>query len=92
MLIHMKNIKQEFLHTQVYRIKNVVNIICIIFIINIFFNKKKKKIKSVCEARNRSIETEDHLKQIAERQSGRLKNEIKDIESKISTLSDEVYN
>jgi UDP-glucose:O-linked fucose beta-1,3-glucosyltransferase len=61
MLIHMKNIKQELLHTQ-----------------------------SVCEARNRSIETEDHLKQIAERQSGRLKNEIKDIESKISTLSDEL--
>jgi len=61
MLIHMKNIKQELLHTQ-----------------------------SVCEARNRNIETEDHLKQLAERQSGRLKIEIKNIESKISDLSDEL--
>jgi len=37
MLIHMKNIKQELLHTQVYRIKNVVNIICNFFINKTFF-------------------------------------------------------
>ncbi|ORX54759.1 hypothetical protein BCR36DRAFT_581646 [Piromyces finnis] len=61
MLIHMKNIKQELLHTQ-----------------------------SVCDARNRNIETEDHLKQLAERQSGRLKVEMKNLETKISTLSDEL--
>ncbi|ORX84762.1 hypothetical protein BCR32DRAFT_291131 [Anaeromyces robustus] len=61
MLIHMKNIKQELLHTQ-----------------------------SVCDARNRNIETEDHLKQLAERESGRLKVEIKNLETKISSLSDEL--
>jgi hypothetical protein len=34
--------------------------------------------------KNKEIETEEHLKQIAERQSGRLRNEIEKLEARVA--------
>ena len=40
--------------------------------------------QSLVDAKNKEIETEEHLKQITERQSGRLKNEIEKLEQRIA--------
>ena len=36
--------------------------------------------QSLVDVKNKEIESEEHLKQVAERQSGRLKNEIEKLE------------
>jgi len=36
------------------------------------------------DAKNKEIETEEHMKQITERQSGRLKNEIEKLDNRIA--------
>ena len=38
--------------------------------------------QSLVDAKNKEIETEEHMKQITERQSGRLKNEIEKLDNK----------
>ena len=40
--------------------------------------------QSLVDAKNKEIETEEHLKQITERQSGRLRNEIEKLEQRIA--------
>jgi hypothetical protein len=37
-------------------------------------------LDSQVDAKNKEIETEEHMKQIAERQSGRLRNEVTKLE------------
>ena len=43
------------------------------------------------DAKNRQIETEDHFKQIAEREAGRLTNEIKRLDKEVSDIADHVF-
>lgn len=40
--------------------------------------------QSLVDAKNKEIETEEHMKQITERQSGRLKNEIEKLDNRIA--------
>ena len=40
--------------------------------------------QSLVDNKNKEIETEEHMKQITERQSGRLKNEIEKLEQRIA--------
>ncbi|KAJ3390261.1 Coiled-coil domain-containing protein 39 [Lobulomyces angularis] len=61
MIAHMRNVQQEFVHTQ-----------------------------ALYDAKSKQIETEDHLKQVAERESGRLEVEIKKIENQITSAQDQV--
>lgn len=49
-----------------------------------------KKIQ--VDAKNKEIETEEHMKQIAERQSGRLRNEIEKLEQRIADQQDRLNN
>ena len=44
------------------------------------------------DAKNEEIETEEHLKQIAERQSGRLRNEIEKLEQRVADQQDRLNN
>ena len=40
--------------------------------------------QSLVDVKNKEIESEEHLKQVAERQSGRLKNEIERLEQRVA--------
>ena len=40
--------------------------------------------QSLVDVKNKEIESEEHLKQVAERQSGRLKNEIEKLEQRVA--------
>ena len=40
--------------------------------------------QSLVDTKNKEIETEEHMKQTTERQSGRLKNEIEKLEQRIA--------
>lgn len=40
--------------------------------------------QSLVDSKNKEIETEEHMKQITERQSGRLKNEIEKLDNRIA--------
>lgn len=42
------------------------------------------------DAKNRQIETEEHLKQLAEREAGRLKLDMKRMGNEVSVISDHV--
>jgi hypothetical protein len=42
--------------------------------------------------KNKEIESEEHLKQLAERQSGRLRNEIEKLEKRIAEQQDRLNN
>jgi flagellar capping protein FliD len=42
--------------------------------------------------KNKEIESEEHLKQVAERQSGRLKNEIEKLEQRVADQQDRLNN
>ena len=44
------------------------------------------------DAKNKEIETEEHMKQIAERQSGRLRNELKKLEQRTAEQQDRLNN
>lgn len=48
--------------------------------------------QSLVDAKNKEIETEEHLKQITERQSGRLRNEIEKLEQRIADQQDRLNN
>ena len=48
--------------------------------------------QSLVDAKNKEIETEEHMKQITERQSGRLKNEIEKLENRIADQQDRLNN
>lgn len=48
--------------------------------------------QSLVDAKNKEIETEEHLKQITERQSGRLKNEIEKLEQRVADQQDRLNN
>jgi len=48
--------------------------------------------QSLVDAKNKEIETEEHMKQITERQSGRLKNEIEKLETRIADQQDRLNN
>ena len=40
--------------------------------------------QSLVDVKNKEIESEEHLKQVAERQSGRLRNEIEKLEQRVA--------
>mmetsp|Transcript_47153 Transcript_47153/g.63946 ORF Transcript_47153/g.63946 Transcript_47153/m.63946 type:complete len:263 (-) Transcript_47153:1749-2537(-) len=48
--------------------------------------------QSLVDAKNKEIETEEHLKQVTERQSGRLRNEITKLEQRIADQQDRLNN
>lgn len=48
--------------------------------------------QSLVDAKNKEIETEEHMKQITERQSGRLKNEIEKLDNRIADQQDRLNN
>ena len=48
--------------------------------------------QSLVDARNKEIETEEHMKQITERQSGRLKNEIEKLDNRVADQQDRLNN
>ena len=48
--------------------------------------------QSLVDAKNAEIETEEHMKQITERQSGRLKNEIEKLDNRIADQQDRLNN
>jgi len=48
--------------------------------------------QSLVDTKNKEIETEEHMKQITERQSGRLKNEIEKLEQRIADQQDRLNN
>jgi hypothetical protein len=62
MRAHMKNVQQEYVHTQ-----------------------------ALYEAKSRQIETEDHFKLLAEREAGRLENEITKKEDDGQKIQDQVW-
>ena len=49
------------------------------------------KLRQLIEAKNKEIETEDHLKQVAERQVGRIESEMRKLE-KLSIEQQEALN
>ena len=48
--------------------------------------------QSLVDVKNKEIESEEHLKQVAERQSGRLKNEIEKLEQRVADQQDRLNN
>ena len=48
--------------------------------------------QSLVDAKNKEIETEEHMKQITERESGRFKNEIEKLEQRIADQQDRLNN
>ena len=48
--------------------------------------------QSLVDTKNKEIESEEHLKQIAERQSGRLNNELKKLEQRVADQQDRLNN
>ena len=48
--------------------------------------------QSLVDAKNQEIETEEHMKQITERQSGRLKNEIEKLDNRVADQQDRLNN
>jgi flagellar capping protein FliD len=48
--------------------------------------------QSLVDAKDKEIETEEHMKQITERQSGRLKNEIEKLDNRIADQQDRLNN
>ena len=48
--------------------------------------------QSLVDQKNKEIESEEHLKQIAERQSGRLNNELKKLEQRVADQQDRLNN
>lgn len=44
------------------------------------------------DVKNKEIESEEHLKQVAERQSGRLRNEIEKLEQRVADQQDRLNN
>ena len=48
--------------------------------------------QSLVDAKNKEIETEEHMKQITERQSGRLKNEIEKLANRVADQQDRLNN
>jgi chromosome segregation ATPase len=48
--------------------------------------------QSLVDVKNKEIESEEHLKQVAERQSGRLRNEIEKLEQRVADQQDRLNN
>ena len=48
--------------------------------------------QSLVDTKNKEIETEEHMKQITERQSVRLKNEIEKLDNRIADQQDRLNN
>ncbi len=80
MSIHMKNVKQELSHTQVSWILPLEST----------FERKLTKRQGVYDAKCRQVDTEDHFKQLADRECGRLTVEIRRLEKETGEISDHV--
>lgn len=53
-------------------------------------NQELNHTQALYDAKNRQIETEDHFKQLSEREAGRLNLEIKRIGSQVTEMSEYV--
>ncbi|XP_033114482.1 coiled-coil domain-containing protein 39-like, partial [Anneissia japonica] len=51
-------------------------------------NQELTHTLGLCKAREHQVETEDHLKQIAQREEGRLKQEIKRVENDLTDIKE----
>lgn len=54
-------------------------------------SQELQQTQALYDAKNRQIETEDHFKQLSEREAGRLHLEIKKIGTQITDMADYVY-